>query len=122
MKITESSVTIKDLRVHARHGVDEQERTVGNDFLVTAQLFFNADGAMKFDDVNLTVNYAEVVRIICDVMREPSRLLENVVWRLINAITEAFPVVTSGTITVIKEHPPVSAQMTGASFSASFRN
>lgn len=120
MKVTGTSISVLDLRIHACHGVDEQERIVGNDFSVDVDLVFDARAAMQYDDLAATVNYAQVTAIVRDVMQKPSLLIENVVWRIIEALTSAFPIVESGTVTVTKLHPPVAAEMQGASFTASF--
>lgn len=120
MRITESSITVKDINIYAHHGVQHQERVVGNDFLVSLTLYFKAESAMKYDDIRQTINYAEVVQLVKDVMVVPSLLIESAAWRLIKSIIEAFPLVTSGSVSVTKIHPPMSAQIGGATFTASF--
>ncbi len=56
-----SFITIKDLRVYARHGVGAQEFLVGNEFSVDLRLAYDASAAMRSDDVADALNYAEVV-------------------------------------------------------------
>lgn len=121
MKITESNITVKDIEIFGRHGVMEQERTVGNEFLVTVSLDFDATDAMLYDNVNHTVNYAKVVEITRDVMAVPSMLIENAAHRLIGSLAEAFPLVTGGTVSVTKVHPPITTPNGGATFTASFK-
>ena len=120
MKIKDTTITVRDIQVYARHGVAEQERTVGNEFLVTVALRYDAGAAMQYDDVAQAVNYAEVIQIVRDVMLAPSLLIENVVLRLIDALSEAFPTVQGGTVSVTKVHPPISTPTGGATFEASF--
>lgn len=121
MKFTSTYITVENIEVYAYHGVMDQERKVGNEFLVSVTLDFNAEEAMRSDDINLTVNYAEVVRVVRDVMLEPSLLIENVTYRIIMALKEAFPTITGGFVTVTKPHPPFSTPSSGASFSATFK-
>lgn len=120
MRLDNTSITIRDIEIHARHGVLEHEKTYGNLFRVTVTLNFDAEGAMKYDDLSLTVNYAEVVQIVKDVMETPSDLIEHVAYRIINALREAFPIVKSGTVSITKVHPPFDAITSGATFTASF--
>lgn len=120
MKITESEITVRDIEIYASHGVGEQERKVGNEFRVTVSLRFDAKGAMQYDDLELTINYAEVIEIVRQVMLTPSQLLEHVAWRLINALNQTFPTVKGGKIEITKVHPPVSTPLNGATFSANW--
>lgn len=118
--ITETFITVSSLKVFARHGVFPVERAVGNDFTVDAVLYYDAQRAMREDDIDCALNYAEAVRVITEAMAQPSNLLEHVTGRIIDALTAAFPSVTRGTVTVTKLTPPMTAQMDGVSFSASF--
>lgn len=120
LKICESYITISGLRVYARHGVLPTERLVGNDFTVDAVLYYNAAKAMEDDEISEAVNYAEAVKIIRQTMSQSSRLLEHVTGRIIRALTAAFPAVTHGSVTVTKLSPPIPAQLSGASFTATF--
>ena len=96
------------------------ERVVGNDFLVDAVLYYDAQKAMSEDDISCALNYAEAVAVINAAMEKPSRLLENVVGRIIADLTEKFPAITRGSVTVTKVTPPIPSQMAGISFTAEF--
>lgn len=120
MNIKHTSITVRDIDVYAYHGVYEQERTLGNNFRVTVTLDFDAHTAMTYDDIEATVNYAEVVQIVHDVMLTPSNLIEHVAQRLINALLETFPIVTGGIVSVTKVKPPISIPNDGATFTVSF--
>lgn len=120
MKITDTSIVVNDIEIFARHGVYEHERLNGNNFRVSLRLDFDARAAMEFDDLDTTVNYAQAVDIVKQVMDEPSQLIEHVTRRIIAALAEAFPIVQSGTVSVTKLNPPVDATTGGATFTASF--
>ena len=94
------TIEVKRLELWARHGVMEQERVVGNMFTVDVS-----------DSVEDTVNYAEVVDVVKAEMAIPSLLLENVVWRVKNAILARFPMVRGGSVKVAKLTPPVSCNV-----------
>lgn len=112
-----ASVHIDGLRVFARHGVLPQERTVGNTFEVSVRLDFDARDAMVADSLADTVNYAEAVEIIRQEMSRPSRLLENAVYRIHQALIEHFPTITGGHISLYKLQPPIPAEMRRVGFS-----
>lgn len=116
-----ATIEIDRLRVWARHGVLEQERVVGNEFEVSVRLDYPpALKAVETDCVDDTLNYAVVIELIQSVMAEPSALLEHVAGRIKDAVMERYPAIEAGKITVTKLAPPVSAQISAASFSLEF--
>lgn len=108
-------ITVEGLKIYARHGVLEQERRAGNLFDVTIRLGYDFLKAAKTDSLENTINYAEVVEIAQSEMSQPSKLLENVAWRIYEAITLRWPEIEEGQIRITKLHPPISAQTDGCS-------
>lgn len=51
---------IKDLEVYAYHGVNIEEKNMGQRFLISIDLWLNLREAGKSDDLSKTVNYAEL--------------------------------------------------------------
>lgn len=109
----EETVTIRinRLRLYARHGVEAQERVVGNMFEVDLELDYPATAAVALDRLDGTLNYAEAVDTVKEVMAEPSALLEHVCGRLRDALMERWPAISRGTVTVAKLSPPISAPL-----------
>ena len=66
MKLKESYIVLQDLRFHAYHGVLPQERLTGNDYVVNLRIGYDIGDAMLSDDVNDTLNYAEVYQLVRD--------------------------------------------------------
>lgn len=122
MKIFDTKVTVRDIEVYGYHGVLDEERVVGNKFRVSVSLDYDATAAMRYDDIEQAVNYANVVDVVKSVLTaRSSALIENLAYRLIEDLTAAFPAVTGGEVTVTKVHPPISVPNGGASFTASFK-
>lgn len=110
-------VAVNALRVYAFIGVMEQERRMGNEFLLDITLEAPLEHAMANDDVDATINYAEVVTLAQESLAEPCQLLEHAVWRLHRALTTRWPQITAGTVTLAKLKPPIPhAQLASASF------
>lgn len=107
-------VRIDRLRLHAFHGVMPQERACGNDFEVSIEMeICGYDGS---DNLESTVNYAEVIDAIRREMAQPSDLIEHVAARIASAIRQEFPAVGGGSVTVAKLLPPVAgAQLSSVS-------
>ena len=81
MVISTSYILLRGVRFHAFIGVGEQERCVGNDYILDLRIGYSLANAMESDDVMDTLNYAEVYDLIkeCyatsdEVVRSCSRL------------------------------------------------
>ena len=114
MKVESSYVFIKEARFHAYHGVLPQERVVGGEYVVNVCIDCDLSKAVKSDDVEDTLNYAEVYEIINKEMQTPSCLLEHVAGRIGESILKAFPQVKMAEIEITKCNPPMGADCEGA--------
>lgn len=114
MRIEESSILLKGLRFSAKHGVLPQERVVGGEYVVDVCIDCDLSKAVKSDDVEDTLNYAEVYEIINKEMQTPSCLLEHVAGRIGESILKAFPQVKMAEIEITKCNPPMGADCEGA--------
>lgn len=110
-------ISLDGLRIYARHGVMEQERCVGNLFIVDISLEYPpALQAAADDDLSRTINYAELARIIKEQMEIPAELIENVAYRIRKAVVERWPYISSGKIRLVKPTPPIGGfSLDGAS-------
>lgn len=102
------------MQVRAFHGVDEQERRVGNDFKVSLSLQYPFDKAMASDNLDDTISYADLAAIVREQMAVPSKLLEHVVGRIRRELLNRYPAIRGGRIAVAKLNPPISGQVEAA--------
>lgn len=107
-------IYIRNLRVHAYHGVMPQERVVGNDYVVNLKVGYPWQKAMDSDNLADTLSYADLVRLVERVMDVPSALLEHVAGRMVNEIKEMFPLVGYVKLDIAKIAPPMSADCQSA--------
>lgn len=115
-----SYILLRDVRFRAFHGVLPQERRVGGDYLLNLRVGYPLEQAMTDDNVNSTLNYAELYALVKQEMMVPSNLLEHVAGRIAKAIEKAFPQATSIDLTLIKENPPMGADSNGAGVEVHF--
>jgi dihydroneopterin aldolase len=95
-------IAVRGLRAHAHHGVYAREREQGQLFRVDAVLEVNTRPAAAGDDLELTVNYAELAqRLHAVLVGEPVDLLETLAQRLAD-VCLAHPLVDAVEITVHK--------------------
>lgn len=109
-------IVVEGLKVFAYHGVDPQETLVGNTFEVSLRLVFPADAAMRRDRLDLSINYADVVFLIKKEMEQPSKLLENVVYRIYHKLWLSYPQIVGGKIEVYKLCPPIGLELDRVGF------
>ena len=111
----ESYIELKEIKIHAYHGVCKQERRVGNDYIVRIKVKFDISKAAESDSVSDTINYADIYDVVKCEMSTPSNLLECVAYRIMNTIKANFTSIEGGEVEIIKVKPPISGNVTGAS-------
>lgn len=114
MRLNESFICLDGMRFHAYHGVLPQERTVGNDYVVSLRLGYDVGAAALSDNVADTINYAHVFSLVKEEMDVSCQLIERVAWRIGQRLMAEFPAITSLRICLTKKNPPMGACCDGA--------
>lgn len=114
MKLMSSKIYLRNVRFHAFHGVLPQEGIVGNDYLVNLVLDYDFSSALKTDDLQGTLNYAEVYQKVREEMAVPSKLLEHVAGRIAHRLFSDFPGIQKLQLSITKVNPPMGADSDGA--------
>lgn len=107
-------VVINALRLYAYHGVMPQEQKVGAYFIIDIEVETDFSQAMKDDNLNGTISYADIFSIIKKEMSIPSKLIEHVAGRITDRIFLEIPASSSVHLKIIKENPPMGADCRGA--------
>ena len=95
-------IAVRGITAHAHHGVYDWERERGQTFRVDAVLELDTAPAAAGDDLEKTVNYAELAQRLHGVLTgEPVDLLETLAQRMADACL-ANPLVDAVEITVHK--------------------
>ena len=84
------TVEVRDLRVFGRHGVHDDERERGQDFVFDVELDVGERGTS--DRLEDAVDYREVAAAVLEVNARQFRLLEALAGALADALVERFPV------------------------------
>ena len=101
-------ITLKNCAFFARHGVYNEEETLGQRFFVDAFLDVNAGGALEKDEIEGTVDYGTAFKVIETIITGKRRfLIEALALEVARAICKEFPMVTSAEITIRKPNAPV---------------
>lgn len=100
-------VALEGADFFAYHGFSEEERKIGNKYSVDIQVRTDLEEAALEDNLDKTVDYGELYKIIRQEMEIPSRLLESVAKRIVDAVYQRFPFINSIEISISKYNPPI---------------
>lgn len=101
------SIIVRDLRVEARVGATEQERSQEQMLVVGLEIATDLRRAGKTDDLGDTVDYGRVTREVAELVAgSTSALLENLAERIAVHIA-SIPGVNGVTVEVAKDSPPI---------------
>lgn len=101
MRMQEGFVCTRNVRFHAYHGVLEQERCVGNDYILSVRVGYDFSSALTSDDLHDTLNYAWLYDCMAREMQKPAKLVEHVAGRIGQSIFNTFP---PGHVCVAQHH------------------
>ncbi|MGG3915537.1 dihydroneopterin aldolase [Rossellomorea vietnamensis] len=101
-------ILLNEMEFYGYHGVFQEENKLGQRFRVSVELHLDLRKSGQSDQLEDSVNYAEVYSITKGVVEgEPRNLVEAVAEDISSRILETFDAVKSCKITLIKPDPPI---------------
>ena len=101
-------IILEAMAFYGYHGVNPEERKVGQPFTVDLQVYGDFKVPGRSDNVEDTVDYSELYRLTKDVVEgEPHNLLESVAETIAQRILASFKV-TAVAVRVTKPSPPIT--------------
>ena len=101
-------ISIRGLEVFANHGVFKEENVLGQKFIVNAELVCDTRSAGIEDNLEKSVNYAEVCNLITKVMRNNTfKLIEAAAENIAEKILLEYGLIREVTITLKKPWAPI---------------
>lgn len=104
-------IILEGVEFHAFHGLYEEEQKNGNHFLVDVRLDINFQNKVLHDDPSSILDYSKVLEIVQTEMSKPKKLLEAVVYGIIEALRKSFSGIEKIQIKLSKVNPPLKAKM-----------
>lgn len=100
-------IALTGLRVRGHHGVLDHEKRDGQDFVVDVVVWLDLGPAAAGDDLDRTLNYAELAERAAAVVGGPARdLVETVAAEIADDVV-AEPAVRAAEVTVHKPDAPI---------------
>lgn len=109
MQATDMYIRMEGMKFYAYHGVLPQENLVGANYYIDLKLKTDFSRAAETDELEGTVNYADIHTAVKEEMRITSQLLEHVCQRIARRIFHDFPSIETIDISLFKENPPMGA-------------
>lgn len=83
-------IALEDMRFFAQHGFYPEEQLAGNEFIVDVYIQSPFEQKAKADQLSDTINYETVYFICQKVMKENAKLLEKLVYEIIQGLKLQF--------------------------------
>tara|TARA_B100000989_G_scaffold5559_1_gene3876 strand:- start:1304 stop:1672 length:369 start_codon:yes stop_codon:yes gene_type:complete len=112
-----ATVKVENLKIYAFHGCMEEEKVIGSDYIVNICATCSVGKKAFEDEIEGTIDYADLARIVKREMYIRSKLLEAVVNRIINCCFDEISVLDQISVTVSKLNPPINADVDSVSVS-----
>ena len=115
------TILLEGMEFFAFHGCFREEQIIGTKFIV--DLAIDAETAVAEDSDHLrdTVDYSGLYQCIKHEMEQKSHLLEHVGKRIIDAVRNGFPAVSSIELKIAKINPPVGGKLRQVSFKTQWK-
>lgn len=102
-------IHVTGIKAFGYHGVLPHEAVEGQEFIVDLALSLDLSAASRSDNLDETVNYADLAQIVHDnIVGERVQLIERLAGRIADQIKSAYPKIDSISVTVHKPDAPVT--------------
>jgi dihydroneopterin aldolase len=108
-------ILLHGIQFYGYHGVYDEERRLGQRFVVDVELRLDLSEAASRDDVSATVDYGQVQAVVLEVgTRQQFKLLETLAACIASTLLERFPI-REVTVRATKPAPALPVVLAGVS-------
>ena len=104
-------IILEGIEVYSFHGYSKEERKIGGKYRIDLWIDLETSAAEKSDKLKDTINYERVFMIVQAQMGQPSKLLEHIGRKILDAIGAEFPQIDGMKMLIQKLHPPIPGIM-----------
>ena len=104
-------IKVENIRVFANHGCLKEETAIGSDYRVDLEIKADLSTSAMSDELEDTVDYVFLNKVVREEMSKPSKLLETVAQRVLTRIIKEDKLVRKATISVSKINPPIGGDV-----------
>ncbi len=100
-------IEVSNIQLYAYHGCMDEEALIGAKYRVDVLLKADLKKAASSDQLEHTVDYVQVHRIVREQMDIRAKLIEVVAQRIIDQLLQQLPLISEVSVTVRKMTPPI---------------
>jgi len=104
-------IRIEQMEFYSFHGCFEEERIVGNRFIVDLEMETDMTRACQTDRIDDALNYQTAYDLVKMEMKTNSYLLEHIACRILDALFRNFPELDKASVKVSKMNPPMGGKI-----------
>ena len=104
-------IKVNNIKIYAYHGCLLEEGHIGSDYIVDITIHANLQKSAKTDDLQDTVDYVLLNKIVTEEMAIRAKLLENVAQRILDRVFDESGLVTQVEVAVSKLNPPIGGDV-----------
>lgn len=105
-------VYLKDIELFGNHGVFQEEKTLGQKFILSLELLLDFTAAAKNGDLSQSVHYGELCHKVESIFQEKSYdLIETVVYKIGYYVLSEYPIVKEVKVFLKKPWAPIGRHL-----------
>ena len=104
-------IRVTNIRAYAFHGCLVEEGKIGSEYRVDVSVSADLQPSAESDNLQETVDYVHINKIVKEEMAIRSKLLEHVAKRILNRIFDEIAIATEATVSVSKINPPIGGNV-----------
>lgn len=104
-------IEVEGIKLYGFHGCLPEEAKIGTDYEVDVAVWCDLKQAAQTDDLNHTVDYVAINKLVEEEVSIRAELIENVTDRIIKRIFKQFPEVQKAQVKLSKMSPPIEGNV-----------
>jgi dihydroneopterin aldolase len=105
------TIKVDNIKVYAFHGCLDEEARIGSEYSVDITVKADLSTSAQTDDLNDTVDYVLLNKIVVEEMAVRSKLLETVGQRILDRVFKESTLVNFVDVSVSKINPPIGGNV-----------
>src|SRR5690606_33485279 len=100
-------IILENIRIYSNHGCLDEEALIGSDYLIDLEIHADLSKSAETDDLDDTVDYVHLNKIVKEEVSIRSKLLEKVAARVLERVQNEIPMVSYAKVKLSKMNPPI---------------
>ena len=105
------NIILENIRIYSNHGCLDEEALIGSDYVVDLEIDADLSKSAQTDELEDTVDYVHLNKIVKEEVSIRSKLLERVADRVLQRVGNEIPMVSYAKIKLSKMNPPIGGNV-----------